>query len=136
MAAVSKAVLAAFTGVSPRKQRDYSYLKPYQFKPGHPPYQRADGTQGRAVGCKDAATIYLESLPLKARQWVKSTDAKILSEARQLVAKSAPELSLDSSLVNVNIIVSTVEGLKEIAARRQARLTQNTVAADGILDAG
>lgn len=96
MAAALEVVLAAHTGVSPRKQRDYSYLKPYQFKPGHAPVPRADGTVGRPVGLKDAATIYLESLPLKARQWVKSTDAKILSEARQLVAKSTPELSLPS----------------------------------------
>lgn len=69
-------------------------LARYAFQPGH---KKIAGS-GRAVGQPNAASIYLESLPIKARQWVKSTDARILSEARQLTAKleQAPELLLPS----------------------------------------
>ena len=74
-----------------------AHLKPYQFQPGHAPYPGA----GRPKGSRDAATIYLESLPRKARQWVKSTDARILSEARQLTAsvEEEPRLLLPSDRV-------------------------------------
>ena len=72
------------------------WLAPYRFKKGAENPARTNPKAHRQPGSRDAATIYLESLPLKARQWVKSTDAKILSEARQLVAKSVPELSLPS----------------------------------------
>mgnify|MGYP001617393004 FL=1 len=62
-----------------RKPHDYSHLKPYQFKPG----QRVQGC-GRPKGAKNADTIYLESLPRKAKQWVKSTAPAVLIDARKI----------------------------------------------------
>ena len=55
-----------------------THLRPWQFKPGHAP------SGGRPKGSRDAHTIYLESLPLKARQWVKSTNPAVLIDARKI----------------------------------------------------
>lgn len=62
--------------VAPVKTTD----KPWLFQKGHKPYPNA----GRPKGSRDARTIYLESLPLKAQQWVKSTAPAVLIDARKI----------------------------------------------------
>ena len=102
MAAVLDAVSEKYTIVSsPRKRRDYSYLKPYQFKPGQV-VKKADGTNnGRPEGRKDALTAILESAPLKARQYIKSTAPGVLVDARKWIMPIESDKVGSSDGVNV-----------------------------------
>ena len=77
MAAVLEIELNA---ISTATKRIPPQLAPYLFKKGQP----APPGAGRRKGSRDAATIYLESLPLKARQWVKSTAPATLIDARKI----------------------------------------------------
>ena len=60
-------------------------LAKYAFKKGQPPPLHA----GRPKGVQNAATIYMDSLPLKAKQWVKSTNPAVLIDARKLAIPDA-----------------------------------------------
>ena len=91
------AVSAAYKNVSPKKQRDYSYLKPYQFKPGHAAVRREDGTAGRPEGTCDALTSILASAPVKARQYIKSTAPAVLVDARKWIMPIESDASPSSS---------------------------------------
>mgnify|MGYP001617731005 CR=1 FL=1 len=93
MAAVLEAALA---GASTKLKRCLpAAMVKYQFQPGH---KRIEGS-GRAPGTPNASTIYLNSLPLKARQWVKSDAPQVLIDARKIAlpidsdAGSSPSLS-------------------------------------------
>ena len=72
------------TATSTAENRIPPQLAPYLFKAGNKPKARADGGIGRPKGAKSAETIYLESLPIKARQWVRSTAPGVLIDARKI----------------------------------------------------
>ena len=55
-------------------------LAAFVFQKGNPPPKGA----GRPKGSRSASTIYLESLPKKAQQWVKSTAPAVLIDARKI----------------------------------------------------
>lgn len=61
----------------------------------------APAGSGRPKGHRNAATIYLESLPHKARQWVKSEHPSILIDARKI---ALPLESDDAATGTVQLI--------------------------------
>ena len=107
MSAVLDALVPTATGK--RKKSLPVAMEQYKFKPGHAPLRGA----GRPVGSKNAATIYLESLPFKAQQWVKSTDAAILIDARKL---ALPDKALPSASPQVVVFVGDVNLLPRSVA--------------------
>ncbi len=80
-------------------------LAPYTFKRGHAPMG------GRPKGSRDAATIYLESLPIKARQWVKDTSAATLIDARKIA------LPIDSDAVTPSLSIDRLTIIQELQLR-------------------
>ena len=79
-------------------------LAKYAFKPGEAHVR----SPGRPKGSRDAATIYLESLPLKAKQWVKSTNPAVLIDARKLAIPDADTESQRSPQVIVFLGASPI----------------------------
>ena len=60
------------------------WLAPYRFKKGQPNPAQLDPRAHRQPGTLNASTIYLKSLPKKARQWVKSEAPAVLIDARKI----------------------------------------------------
>ena len=80
------AVLDAPVIASPSPKKSLpAAMEAYKFQPGHKGLRGA----GRPKGSRDAATIYMDSLPLKAKQWVKSTNPAVLIDARKLAIPDA-----------------------------------------------
>lgn len=103
---------------SARKKVDTRpWLAPYRFQKGKLNPAHTNPHAHRPVGSRNVAAIYLESLPKKARQWVQSTDAKILSEARQIAARVDAEPLLDlepkAPVIPSVIQIVVVEPLRE-----------------------
>ena len=66
--------------LSRRDPRRAAHLKAHQFQVGH---ERIVGS-GRVTGTPNAQTVYLDSLPIKAKQWVKSQAPAVLIDARKI----------------------------------------------------
>lgn len=101
----SSGASASQAGASVRR---YDWLKPYQFKKGDPGNPRkVNPLATRQPGTPNAQTIYLESLPIKARQWVKSTSPAVLIDARKLAIPDA-----DQPVMPENLTIVIVESLR------------------------
>lgn len=113
MAAVLKAAMG--TARSSKGTRPIpKQLAAYAFKPGHPPLNGG----GRPVGSRDAATIYLESLPLKARQWVKSRAPNVLIDARKIalpIESDAPSLPSSDLVIFLERLSPATPSLRAVA---------------------
>ena len=79
---VSATVAANLPTVAPAKRSPW--LKPYHFKAGEANISHHHPKAHRQLGSKNAETVYLESLPVKAKQWVKSTAPAVLIDARKI----------------------------------------------------
>ena len=86
--------------ISGQKKPIPKQLAAYVFKKGDPNIPHG----GRPKGSRDAATLYLESLPLKARQWVKSTAPAVLIDARKIALPIESDSPVDRSSLIVGFL--------------------------------
>ena len=94
-------------------------LARYAFKRGQAPPPGA----GRPKGSRDAATIYMESLPLKAKQWVRSTNPAVLIDARKLAIPDAEPVNPLAPQIIVFVGTSPSNNPLLVAADASASLT-------------
>lgn len=91
---------ATETATPSKASRIPKQLAPYVFKPGHAPIKGG----GRPKGSRNAESIYLESLPIKARQWVKSKAPAVLIDARKIALQIDSDTSIPASVSSRTIV--------------------------------
>lgn len=97
-AVIETVVHAIDNGEQPGDVSEWRDTKTGRFTVGNP------GGPGKPKGYKNAATIYLNSLPLKARQWVKSEHPSVLIDARKIALPIEAD-ALTDAVTNPVLIV-------------------------------